>query len=340
MKAMKRVSFVLCFFLLTFSFFISYGFCQTKPIELNYSIFYPATHKMAVLATEWSKEVEKRTNGGVKITMFYGGTLTPADKCYEGVVNGIADIGWSVFGYSRGRFPLTEIADMPLGAKNSPVPTRLANEYYKKFRPKELDDVKVIYLICTGPSILHTIKPVTKLEDLKGMKIRSGGLTAKVVAALGAAPVAMPIGEAYDALSKGVAEGTILPMEAMEGWRLGEVVKYSIENYGSAPPGGQYVVMNKDKWNAMSPDVQKIVEKINEEWIEKTGRAFDEIDKSGRDYVQKLGNKIIPLSKEEDQRWTRAVRPILDQYVKDVKAKGLPGDEVLRFWLDYIGKNR
>ncbi len=94
------------------------------PIKLNYSIFFPAPHKNTVLATEWAQEIEKRTNGAVKITIFPGGTLTPADKCYDGVVKGISDIGFSVLAYTRGKFPLTEVSDLPLGIKSGLVATK------------------------------------------------------------------------------------------------------------------------------------------------------------------------------------------------------------------------
>src|SRR5512147_970362 len=152
-------------------FFSNPGSVQAAdPIKLNYSIFFPAPHKNTVLATEWAQEVEKRTNGAVKITMFAGGTLTPADKCYDGVVKGISDIGMSVLGYTRGKFPLSEVIDLPLGYKSGASATELVNAFYRKFTPKEFDNVKIMYLHAHGPGFLHTKKPVATLEDLKGMK--------------------------------------------------------------------------------------------------------------------------------------------------------------------------
>jgi len=307
-------------------------------IKLNYSTFFPAPHKNAILATEWAKEIEKRTGGKVQITMFYGGTLTPADKCYDGVVKGISDIGFSVLAYTRGKFPLTEVSDLPLGIKTGLVATKVINEYFKKFKPREFDEVKVMYFHGHGPGILHTKKPVNKLEDLKGMKIRCTGMAAKIVAALGATPVAMPMGETYDALSRGVVDGSMAPQEALQGWKWGEVVKYTIENFGSSYSTGFFVVMNKNKWNSLPPDVQKTIEQINEEYIEKQGKVWDEIDKAGRDFTIGRGNKIITLSPEEDQRWEKAVRPLLTEYKKNMKDKGLPGEEVLSFYLQTIYK--
>jgi len=307
-------------------------------IKLNYSVFFPAPHKNAVLATEWAKEIEKRTGGKVQITVFPGGTLTPADKCYDGVVKGISDIGFSVLAYTRGKFPLTEVSDLPMGMKTALVATKVINDYYKKFKPKELDEVKVMYLHGHGPGILHSKKEIKTLEDLKGMKIRCTGMAAKIVGALGATPVAMPMGETYDALSRGVVDASMAPQEALQGWKWGEVVKYTIENFGSSYSTGMFVVMNKDKWNSLPPDIQKIIEQVNEEFIEKQGKTWDEIEKAGRNYTIGRGNKIISLSQDEDRKWEKAVKPLLDEYKKNMQGKGLPGQDVLSFYFQTIYK--
>ena len=304
---------------------------QTKPIELTYSIFFPAPHKNTVLAEEWAKEIGRRTQGKVKITVFPGGTLTPADKCYDGVVKGISDIGMSVMGYTRGKFPLTEVIDLPLGYKNGLSATRLINQYFQKFQPKEFEEVKILYFHAHGPGILHTKKPVEKLEDMKGMRIRSTGLSSKVVSALGGIPVAMPMGETYDALKRGMVDGSMAPPESLEGWKWGEVVKYTTESFGAGYSTGFFVAMNKEKWNALPAEVQKTIEGINKEWIDKTGNSWDEIEKSGKEFTKKLGNKIISLSAEEHTRWEEAVKPILQDYVNAMKAKALPGEEALAF---------
>jgi len=315
---------------------ISTAFGQAKPVDLYYSNVFPAPHKICVLNVEWGKEIEKRTNGRVKVTMFPGGTLTPGDKCYDGVVKGLSHLGHSVFSYTIGKFPLTEVIDLPLGYRSGLAATKLVNEYYSKFKPKELDEVKVMYLHAYGPGLIHTRKPVNKLEDLKGMKIRATGTVSRIVQALGATPVAMPMPDTYDALSRGVVEGVVCPIEALEGWKLGEVVKFTTQNFIAANSGAMFVVMNKDSWNSLSSDIQKVIEKVNEEWIVKQGGLWDEIDKSGAEFVNKRGHKMISLPQEEQERWAKAVRPLLDDYVNRMKAKGLPGEEVLKFCLDRL----
>jgi TRAP-type C4-dicarboxylate transport system substrate-binding protein len=338
---MRRLT-VLCsvFVLLCGGFLLTSApaFGQAKPIELTYSIFFPAPAPQTQVATDWAREIEKRTNGRIKITIFPGGTLTPADKCYDGVVKGISDIGMSVFAYTRGRFPLTEVADLPLGMKSGLVATKMINAYYEKFKPKELDDVKVMYLHGHGPGYLHTKTAVRKLEDLKGMKIRCTGLAAKIVEKLGAVPVAMTMGETYDALKRGVVEGSMAPMESLKTWKWGEVVKFTTESWGAAYSTGFFVVMNKEKWDSLPNDIKRIIEQVNKKWIVKQGRNWDDIDKAGKKAALALGNKIITLSKKENMRWAEAVKPILDGYVSAMKEKGLPGDEVLKFYMDELKK--
>jgi len=314
---------------------------QQKTISLNYSNLLPATHKISLVAEEWCKEIEKRTNGGVKITMFHGGTLTPATQAYDGVVKGVSDVAMSVFSYHRGRFPLTEFSDLPIGVKSCVTAAKLFTEYYVKFKPKEMDDVRVMYLHGNPPSVVHTVKKVVlNLEDLKGLKMRVTPLGTPIAKALGAAPVAMPMGDAYDALSKNVVDGGFFPYEALEGWKLGEVVKYTTESWPVGFTSAWYVIMNKSKWDSIPPDMQKTIEQVNAEWIEKTGKTWDGIDEAGKAFSLKQGNKVITLSKQEGENWVKAVQPVLADYVKMTKEKGLPGEEVLKFALDYLKKNQ
>lgn len=311
------------------------------PVKLTYTIFFPATHGHTLLATDWAQEVEKRTNGVVKINIFPGSTLSPADQTYDAVVKGIADIGMAVLSYTKGRFPLTEVVDLPLGYTSGIQATRLANAYYQKFSPHELDDVKIMYLHAHGPGILHTTKtPVEKLEDLKGLKIRCSGTSAKVVSALGATPVAMPQNESYDALQKGVVDGLVTPIESLKGWKFAEVVHNTTQNYGSAYTLTFFVAMNKKKWNSLPKEVQEAIGQVNQEWIEKTGKAWDDFDKAGTEFTLEKGNKIIKLSKEEDARWAKQVQPVLAEFVESMKAKGLPGEEALKFCQEFLKTNR
>ena len=327
-------------FLLTAAITLGSWTAAGAATSLTYSIFFPPTHAQTKAAESWAKEIEKRSAGNVKISLFPGGTLTPADQCYDGVVKGISDIGMSAFAYTRGRFPAMEALDLPLGYPNGRVATRVANEFYLSMKPKALENVKVLYLHAHGPGLLHTKKPVKKLDDLKGMKVRSTGFSAKVVEALGAVPVAMPQGETYEALSKGIVDGTIGPIEVLKGWKQGEVVKSTTDCFDVGYTTVFFVVMNLKKWNSLPPDTRKVLDDVSREWIDVHGKAWDEADKEGRAFTKSLGNQVIPLSAQESARWKKAVRPTIEEYVKNAEQKGVPGRKSVKEAESLIGKYR
>lgn len=302
---------------------------ETKPIELSYSIFFPPSHLQAQTATAWAEEIEKRSQGRVKINVYAGETLTKAPQVYEGVVNGISDIGLSAFAYTRGRFPLLEALDLPVGYPDGITATRIANKILGKYKPLELQDVEVMYLHAHGPGLLASRKPVSRLSDIGGLKIRGTGLSAKIVVALGAVPVSMSQGETYEALQKGVVDATLCPVETLKGWKQGEVIDYLVDTRVIGYTTAMFVVMNKKKWESLPEDIKTIVSQVNEEWIEKQGRAWDQADAEGEELVKSLGKTLISLSPEEEEAFSRAVEPILVEYVATVGAKELPGGSLI-----------
>ena len=305
---------------------------QAEPVKLTYSNFFPPTHIQSRLAENWCKEVEKRTDGQVKIEYYPGQTLTKANSSYDGVLQGLSDIGFSALAYTRGRFPMMSAIDLPLGYTSGRVATAVINEVYKKFKPKELDDTRVMYLHAHGPGLVHTKdKPVRKLEDMKGLKFRAHGTSADVVKFLGGTPVPKPMPETYEMLQKGVVDGSVYPLESNKGWRLADVTKYCTANFTSAYTTAFFVVMNKDKWNSLSPDVQKTIEEINAEWSVKHGEAWDSSDMEGVKYFLEQGNEMIGLDKKEAQRWKAAVAPMIEAYTKELDGKGFNGKEIVDF---------
>ena len=305
---------------------------KDKVIELTYSDFFPAQYALGQAAEAWAREVEKRSDGRIKITMFHGGTLTTAGDCYEGVVNGASDIGQSVFAYTRGRFPLMEAVDLPGYPFNALVTTAVANDLYRKFQPKELSDTHVLYLHAHIPGVIATKdKPVRSLEDLKGLRIRCTGLSSKIATALGATPVAMPKSDQYDSLLKGVVDGTTGTPNELKGYRLAEVAKYSTVFPDVGYVSGMFVVMNKDRWNSLPPDLQKVLTDVSNEWIDYTGKAWNRIEEEGYKVGKKAGHQFIELSPAEQTRWKKAVAPLTQEYVEGMNKKGLPGKEVMEY---------
>ncbi len=300
-----------------------------KPIELSYSIFFPPTHIQCITAENWAREIEQRTNGRVKITLYPAGQLTKAPQCYEGVVNDISDIGMSCFAYTLGRFPLLEGLDLPLGYPNGLTASRIATAMVKKYAPKEVSDVHVLYVHAHGPGILAAKKTINNLDQFKGLKVRGTGLSANIVTTLGGNPIAMSQPETYEALQKGVVEATLCPVETLKGWKQGEVIESVTDSSCIGYTTAMYVVMNKDKWDSLPAQIQKIFTEVSDEWLDKHGLAWDQADQEGYDFIQELNRPVIPLSQEEQQRWIQAVQPVIDEYIKNAAAKGLPGQEMI-----------
>lgn len=305
---------------------------ETKPAKstrLTYSVFFPPTHVQAKLASAWAEEINKRSNGAVNITVFAGGALTKADQCYQGVVDGISDIGMSAFAYTRGRFPLLEGLDLPMGYPDGITATRLANALALKYNPAEVQDVKLLYVHAHGPGILASKKPVAKLADLKGLKVRATGFCTKIVECLGGAPVSMPQGETYEALQKGVVDATFCPVETLKGWKQAEAVKYVTDSRCIGYTTAFFVAINKEKWEGLSPVVQKVFEEVSAQWVERHGEAWNEADAQGQAYANEMKCESLSLSMEEQALWMSQVEPVYKDYVARCVQKGVPGETFL-----------
>jgi TRAP-type C4-dicarboxylate transport system substrate-binding protein len=232
--------------------------------------------------------------------------------------------------------PLSEVLQLPLGFKNGYQATKLANEYHKKFHPKEFDDVKVMYLHGGAPAFFMTKKIISSIDGIKGLRIKASADSAPIVSAVEGAPVTQPITETYDSLQKGLVDGVVGPIEILKGWRFAEVVKGCLENYAISYMTSMFVVMNKAKWNSISKTDQQVIEKINEEWIEKQGKLWIVLDDEAKEYSINKGVKWVKVSEEEEAKTAEKMKTVRDKYVQKMKAKGLPGDEAMKFCLDYI----
>ena len=300
-----------------------------QPVTLSYSIFFPAAHIQCQMAEAWAEEIAARSNGQVKINIYPGGTLTPADQIYEGVVSGISDIGMSCFAYTRGRFPLLEGLDLPLGYPNGAVATRIATEVVRQFEPEEVADTHILYVHAHGPGILASKQPVRTLDDLSGLKVRGTGLSAKIISQLGGVPVGMSQPETYEALQRGVVDATLCPVETLKGWNQGAVINTITDSSVIGYTTSMFVTMNTNTWNRLPEDIQAVFTEVSEEWVRHHGDAWDLADAEGMAFIEELGREVIPLSEEEQARWRAAVRPILDAYVQNCEEKGLPGGAFL-----------
>lgn len=303
---------------------------QTHTYTFNYSVFFPPTHIQSVLADEWAAEIKKRTDERVRITVFAGGALTKADQCYQGVVNGISDIGMSAFAYTRGRFPLFEGLDLPVGYPDGMSATRIADTLIRQYRTEEINDTHILYVHAHGPGILASKRPVTTLEDFKGLKVRATGFCSKIVERLGGSPVSMPQGDTYEALQKSVVDATFCPIETLNGWKQGEVISSVTDSTCIGYTTAFFVTMNQKKWAALPEALQKIITDVSAEWVVKHGEAWDEADRQGAAFIAERNRETLTLSPEEELRWIEAVTPLFLEYAETATKRGLPGTAFLK----------
>ncbi|MDR1317836.1 MAG: TRAP transporter substrate-binding protein [Spirochaetales bacterium] len=300
-----------------------------RNIRLSYSIFFPPTHTQTLAAQEWAAHIEERTRGIVKIVLFPGETLTKSTRVYDGVVNGVSDLGMSAFAYTRGRFPLLEGLDLPLGYPDGETATKAANAIFRIYNPKELEDVQVMYLHAHGPGVLAVKKKIESLADLKGLKVRGTGLSAKIVESLGAVPVSMGQGDTYEALQRGVVEATLCPIETLKGWRQAEVIDRVLSTAATGYTTAMYVIMNRDRWNSLPEDVQGVFREVNESSMERQARAWDAADEESKALLKEMGKPVETLSREEEEAFVRAVNPMLEEWASALETRGMPGKAVL-----------
>ena len=329
-KRLLLVGFILVF-LLSFTGVINAGAAE---VNLSFAYMFPSSHYMATeVYKQWVEEVEKASKGYLKINVFPVNTLLKSAEMYDGVVSGTADIGSSSMGYTRGRFPVMEGFELPgiyFGSATATVAG--AWEGYKKFKPKELMDTKLMWLYSAGPGSLYTKKKVKSLAEIKGMRIRATGNTAKSIKALGAVPVAMPMPAVYEALSKGVVEGQIGPPEVLKGWKQAEVTKY-ITNLPPVYNSIMWTAMNLKKWNSLPKDVQKAIEEINEGFSIRAGKIWDSHQvKGGIEYgIKEHGMEIVKWPEADMKKAMDLMQPLHADYVERMNKKGLPGQEILDF---------
>jgi TRAP-type C4-dicarboxylate transport system substrate-binding protein len=309
---------------------------QEQVTKLRFASFFPSNSKYVALENEWCKEVEKRTGGRVKVTLYAGQTLAPVTQAYDSMVRGSFDVGNGVLAYHPGRFPLTEILDLPLGYRDAIQATGLGNAVVKKFSPKEFDEVKLLLLHTTGPTSIQTNKKISSLKEIKGLRIKSSGISSKIVEILGGTAVTIPIADTYDGIKRGIADGALEQQDCLIIYRIGEVVKFDLRDPGMANATTCWMAMNKQKWNSLPKDVQEIIEKINDEYIPKFGKAHFDMDKDGEAFAAQHGVTVVRVSKAEEECTRAKVKPLLEEYVKNMKAKGIPGDQVWKFCHDYL----
>jgi|TARA_R110000850_G_scaffold277144_3_gene424055 TRAP-type C4-dicarboxylate transport system substrate-binding protein len=301
----------------------------SEEITLKYAFFAPAGTFPGKQMTHWAEEVNKRTNGKVKVETFPGGSLLGAREMWDGVTMGVTDIGLSAPSYDPGRFPLTSGMALPLGFENATEASRVLWEVTNEFQPKEFENFKVLAMFTSEPGHIQSKEPVRNLEDLANMRLRATGSGVPVIEALGGSAVGMSMPDVPQAVQTGVIDGTMTSREVLRDFRLAENLKYVTEYPMVVSTFA--AVMDKKKWDALPDDVKKVFNELGDEMHAWTGRYHDEENVNGAlEWAQKeQGLTILTLSDEETARWDAKMAPIVDEWVVATEAKGLPGKKYI-----------
>jgi TRAP-type transport system periplasmic protein len=302
---------------------------QTVTLRLHQMLPQQATIPARAI-TPWVQKVEAESGGKLKVQVFNAMQLGGAPpQLFDQAKDGVVDITWTVLGYTPGRFPKTEVFELPFMSSSAESSSKALQEYVEKFAADEFKDVKLIAVHTHGPGLFHTKQPVVGLESLRGMKIRGGSrIINNMLTKLGATPVGMPVPAVTDALSKGTIDGTTIPWEVTPSLKVTELVKNHTTFAGKEGLYTQTFAfsMNKASYDKLPPDLKKVIDNNSGQVAAALfGKAMDDGDKAGREIAVKAGNKITELELAEVQRWRRTASTVETDWINEVKGKGIDG---------------
>ena len=308
---------------------------SAQEVTLKVHFFLPATSFANTLFIQpWCERIAKESNQRMKCqtypSMQLGGT---PPQLFEQARDGVADVVWTLPGYTAGRFPSVEVFELPFMMQNPEGTSKALWDYVEKYAPAEFKDVKPLAFHVHGDGVFHmTNKPVRTAADLKGLKLRAPTrMTNKFMALLGATPVSMPVPQVGDALSKGVIDGAVVPYEVVPSVKIQELVKFHSETDPSEPAfytSTFIFAMNKAKYESLPADLKKVIDNNSGQALSGLiGKAFLQADAEGKKLTAKNTTNVIP--KAELENWKKLGQPLTDAWVADMNAKGHNGKEML-----------
>ncbi|MGL3606291.1 TRAP transporter substrate-binding protein [Rhizobium sp. G187] len=280
----------------------------------------------------WAEKIKADSGGRIEVELYPAMQLggKPADLIDQ-VKDGVVDLSWTLLGYTPGRFPKSEAFELPFMVTTGEATSLAFQDYYEKHLKDELADYHVLAVHTHGPGLIHTIaaKPVQKLEDMQGLKLRG---TSKVInqmlEAMGASPVGMPVTAVPESLSKSVIDGSVVPWEVTPAIKIAELAP---NHTGFSGKSGLYTgtfifAMNKDSYDALPDDLKKVIDaNSGKELARLFGKAMDEGDIRGKDFADKAGNTTFILDDTETARWKTAGEAVTKAWIAEMDGKGLDG---------------
>ncbi|WP_246624681.1 TRAP transporter substrate-binding protein [Oceanobacter mangrovi] len=292
----------------------------------------------------WAEKVMKESNGRIKIDIYPSMQLGgKPPQLYDQARKGVADIVWTVGGYTPGRFPKAGAFELPFMATSGKVSSQALQEYAEQEMQQEFSDVHLLALHTHyAGSILVRDRAINSMKDMEGLKVRAPNkLMAEALVRVGASPVFLPVPSLPSAISKGVVDSALLAYEVVTPLKIHEMVKYATEIHGKRGLYTQFFIfaMNKDSYDKLPADLQKVID--NNSGIETAGwigQVWDTAEVRNRQTVVDNGNKINVLSPAETERWKQAMQPVTDDWIAEMDKEGYDGKALYKKANDLIEK--
>ena len=296
----------------------------------------PTSVTHARLLVPWARAVERASNNRIRVVIYPTMQLGGAPpQLYDQAVRGLVDVVWTLPGYTAGRFPKMEVFELPFMAGSAEATSQAAYEFYTRYARDEFDATHVLTVHVHRPGQLHMKnKPIRRLEDLRGTKIRAPGRVSNLLLKeLGATPVAMPVPSLPDAIAKGVVDGALIPYEVALPLRLHELTNSHTDVRGTR---GLYtavflLTMNKKTYAQLPTDLQRVIDQsAGLALARRAGRLWDEADPPVIAAAKDLGDRFYLIEGEELERWQARGQRVTQQWIAEMKAKGLPADTLVK----------
>ncbi|MDW3183291.1 TRAP transporter substrate-binding protein [Roseobacter sp.] len=306
-----------------------------QDVTLRLHQFLPPQANVPKLVLDvWADSVEEDSGGRIKVerypSMQLGGK---PPELMDQAIDGVADIVWTVVGYTPGRYPSTEVFELPFMMTNARAASRAYWEMFEKhMKDTEFKDVHILGTWVHGPGLIHANKEVRKPSDMDGLKIRGGSRLANaLLEKVGATPVGMPVPAVPEGLSKGVIDGTTIPWEVTAALKIPELVDNHTEFTGNALYVLTFVLaMNKDRYEGLPDDLKKVIDDNSGlEFSVFAGGTQADSDGPARQAAADRGNNIVTLNEEETAEWKAVAQPIYDEWVADMNEKGIDGQALI-----------
>ncbi|MGE3065744.1 MAG: TRAP transporter substrate-binding protein [Hyphomicrobiaceae bacterium] len=315
-------------------------------VTLKLHHFLPAVaNGHAKMLAPWAKMIEQDSGGKIKIDIYpsmqLGGT---PPQLYDQARDGVADIVWTLPGSTPGRFPSTEVFELPFVAARRGIVNALAGEEYAQAHlANETKDIKLLCFWAHDHGLIHATRQVKTMEDLKGLKLRSPTrLAGEALKALGATAIGMPIPQVPESLAQKVIDGCVVPWEVVPAIKVQELVKYHTEIPGTPTlyTASFFLAMNKAKYDSLPADLKQVIDKHSGmAFARLAGNMWDNAGKEVSEMVKKRGNVITAISEDEKARWIKTTEPVISSWVKQMKDKNIDGAKLLETARALIAKH-